>query len=55
MVSTKLLTKQEIIDLVNQQYSDVSPNDVIACIFAIADDYKTPKQQCLLFDKELEV
>ena len=54
MLSTRMLTKQDVIDLVNQQYPDVQPDKTIACIVAIADGCDAPGQQVLLFNKELE-
>ena len=49
-----MLTKQDIIDLVNQQYPDAKSNELIACVVTIADGHNAPGQQALLFNKELE-
>lgn len=49
-----MLTKQDIIDLMNQQYPDAKSNDLIACVITIANGHDAPGQQALLFNKELE-
>lgn len=54
MLSTRMLTKQDIIDLMNQQYPDAKSNDLIACVITIANGHDAPGQQALLFNKELE-
>lgn len=49
-----MLTKRDVIDLVNEQYCDVEPNETIACVVTIDNSNDVLIQQALLFNKELE-
>lgn len=54
MVSTRLLTKQDLIELVNEQYPEARPTEMIACMITMSDGCDAPGQQALVFNKELE-
>lgn len=54
MIATRLLTKQDLIELIDKQYSDARPTETIACIVTMSDGYNAPGQQTLIFNKELE-
>lgn len=54
MQGMKKLTRQDLIDLIDKNFSGVLENDVIATFFYVSDGYKQPQQQCILFRKELE-
>ena len=54
MVSTRLLTKQDLIELVNEQYPEARPTEMIACMITMLDGCDAPGQQALVFNKELE-
>lgn len=54
MIATRLLTKQDLIDLLDEQYPEVRPTETIACLVHVAGNYDAPGQQALIFNKELE-
>ena len=53
MQGMKSLTKQDLIDLVNETFPDSKGPEAVATFFYCSDGYKQPQQQCILLHKEV--
>ena len=54
MVSTHMLTKKDIIELLEEQFSETRETETIACLISMNTETDKPVQQALIFNKELE-
>lgn len=52
MVATRLLTKKDLIELVEETFPDVTPTKVIGVLTTIHEDEENA-QQCILLSKEV--
>lgn len=48
------MSKKDLIEFINENFSDYRETDTIATFFCCSDGYKSPQQQCILFHKEIE-
>ena len=53
MQGMKSLTKQALIDLVNETFPDSKEPEAVASFFYCADGHNQPQQQCILLHKEV--
>lgn len=53
MQGMKSLTKQDLIDLVNEAFPGAKESEAIATFFYCADGHNQPQQQCILLHKEI--
>ena len=54
MLSTRMLTKKEIIELIEEHFSETRPTEKIACLISYNEGVDKPAQQTLIFNRELE-
>lgn len=54
MQGMKEMTKRDLIDFINDKFSEYWDDDVIATFFYCSNGYKEPQQQCILFRNEIE-
>lgn len=48
------MSKKDLIEFINENFSECRENDTIATFFYCSDGYDKPQQQCILFRKEVE-
>lgn len=48
------MSKKDLIEFVNKNFSEYQENDTIATLFYCSDGYRKPQQQCILFHEEIE-
>lgn len=48
------MSKKDLIEFINENYSEYHENDTIATFFYCNDGYDKPQQQCILFHKEIK-
>ncbi len=53
MQGMKSLTKQDLIDMVNENFADSKETETIATFCYSSDGCHEPQQQCILFRKEI--
>ena len=53
MTSTRLLTKQDLLDLIEEVFPDARPTERVAVMLAIKEDDCT--NQCILLTREVRI
>lgn len=53
MQGMKSLSKQDLLDMINENFADSKEQDIIAVFCYSSDGYHAPQQQCILFRKEI--
>lgn len=53
MQGMKSLTKQDLIDLLNEAFPDAKEPEAVATFFYCSAGHKQPQQQCILLHKEI--
>lgn len=53
MTSTRLLTKQDLLDLIEETFPEARTTERVAVLFTVQDDDHT--NQCILLNKEVAV
>lgn len=48
------MSKKNLIQFINENFSEYHENDTIATFFCCSDGYDKPQQQCILFHREIE-
>lgn len=48
------MSKKDLIEFINKNFSECHENDMIATFFYCNDGYDRPQQQCILFRKEIK-
>ncbi len=48
------MSKKDLIEFINENFSEHHENDTIATFFYCNDGHKSAQQQCILFHKEIE-
>lgn len=51
----KSLTKEDLISMIETEFENVSSNTIIATLFFRSDMHNENMQQCLLFEKIIDV
>ena len=54
MQGMETLTKKDLIDFVNEKFSDKRDNDPVATFFYCSYGHESIKQQCILFREPVE-
>lgn len=54
MTGMKNLTKRDLIELIEKTFPEPRPTETIAALFIMSESDDAPKQQCILFKKEVE-
>ncbi len=53
MQGMKSLSKQDLIDMINENFADSKEQDIIATFCYSSNGHREPQQQCILFRKEI--
>lgn len=53
MIGAVSLTKKDLIELIEEEFSDSKDTETIAVLFSVGESCNLPKQQCILFKKEI--
>lgn len=53
MQGMKSLTKQDLLDMIHENFVDCKEQEIIATFCYSSDGHREPQQQCILFRKEL--
>lgn len=48
------MSRKDLIEFINENFSEYYENDTIATFFYCNDGHDKPQQQCILFRKEIE-
>lgn len=54
MTSVRNLTKQMLIELIENNYPEARTYETIATLFTVNEGYEKPLQQCILFHKVVD-
>lgn len=53
MQGMRAMSKKDLIEFINEKFSDKNEDEVIATFFYCSDGYNQPQQQCILLRSEV--